>query len=119
MKHIFVYGSLKEGKYNFGRFGPTKVIQKDVKINGFSLYNLGPYPCIVETGNPENFVIGEIHEVSEGNYSSIARMEFGAGYYDKELKFNEITATVFPMKINDLKLYVQDYKNRVVENGIW
>jgi gamma-glutamylcyclotransferase (GGCT)/AIG2-like uncharacterized protein YtfP len=115
MKNIFVYGSLKEGEYNFGRFGETNVLQKNVKINGFLLYSLGPYPCVVKTNNPEDFVIGEIHEVSEGNYNNIARMEFGAGYYSEELKFGEISATIFPMKNNNLGYY----KAKLIPEGIW
>jgi gamma-glutamylcyclotransferase (GGCT)/AIG2-like uncharacterized protein YtfP len=115
MKFIFVYGSLKQGQYNFGRFGETKVIKQNVKINKFSLYDLGPFPCVVETGDSEDFVIGEIHEVSDSIYNSISRMEFGAGYYSKELTFGEISATVFLMEAENLNRY----GGKLIESGVW
>lgn len=116
MHKIFVYGSLKEGQYNFGRFGETKVLKKNIRINGFALYSLGPYPCIIKTNNPQNFVIGEIHEVSDNNYGNIYRMEIGAGYYAEEFNLDEFSnVTVFPMNQSNLKYY----GGKLIENGIW
>ena len=74
-KYGLFYGSLRKGHYNFGRFNQKYI--KTLSLKGYDLYDLGPYPAIVEG---EGAVVVELHELDESSDSSIRRMELGAGY---------------------------------------
>jgi gamma-glutamylcyclotransferase (GGCT)/AIG2-like uncharacterized protein YtfP len=78
---LFMYGSLKEGFYNFDRFGGQRVIQKGVRISGFTMLNLGSYPGAIRwDGVGPNGIVGEIHEFTPAAFEGVERMEIGAGY---------------------------------------
>jgi len=96
-KHVAVFGSLREGEYNFERYGVTNVLARTV-ISGYKMYDLGPFPAIVESEIPEDKITVELHEVSEENYDSITWMEVGAGYTPKTITINNIEATIYTMK---------------------
>lgn len=114
---IGVYGSLRKGEYNFERFveayGTTniKVLSEGVVIEGYNLYNLGPYPAITKGDN--NLTI-DVLSVSENVYNSIRAMELGAGYNEESIKIP---------RYNDVKIYTFKEgsfpKERLVESGNW
>lgn len=83
MKKIAVYGSLREGEYNFNRFKDwfpsIKVIGQE-RVSGFVLFSLGSYPGIRFTGNPEDSVVFDFLEVPDECYTQITLMEIGANY---------------------------------------
>ena len=79
----FVYGSFRKGHYNHVRFGFTDnvLFVNSAVLCGAQMYDLGDYPCIVLTHNPEHKVIGEIYEFcSESLEQRICHIEIGAGY---------------------------------------
>lgn len=95
---LFVYGSLKRGFFNHGRFGFSDVakfigpaVARDRAL--LQLRNL-PYPHAVE--EPEQEVVGEVYELDdEYALRNISRMERGAGYYAKETMV-ECGESIFP-----------------------
>lgn len=115
MKYIVVYGSLKLGKYNYKRF-PSQEYIKDYQLDGYELYNLGPYPAIC-TGKGK--VKAEIHSVSDEDYLRIRRMEHGAGYSESKLRINlnksEVEASIFPMGHEVL----HQFNPKKIESGEW
>lgn len=76
---IFVYGSLREGEYNHDRFPLGDKIADGV-IHGACMYDLGYYPCIVQSDDLSNRVWGEVYEPSLESSKAIENMEYGAGY---------------------------------------
>ncbi len=79
MTKLFVYGSLKKGKFNHTRydFHKSKFLGGD-KVQDFALVQKHPYPfCIEEKGC---VVIGEVYEVNDEVMEGLDRMEKGAGY---------------------------------------
>lgn len=98
MPHIAVYGTLRKGHYNHDRF-PMQFqtgIKNPVQIEGYKLYDLGPYPCVVYTGNPEDVTTFEIYQVTQRTKDIIDAMEFGAGYDEKRQPItNEVMASIY------------------------
>lgn len=111
MKHCLFYGSLKSNHYNFGRFSGQKLIKSDIKLEGYEMFNLGAYPCIVEG---KGTVTAELQEVSDEAYANIQRMEAGAGYSRKEIDIDGVKATLFIMN----KEEIGDWAKKV-ESGNW
>lgn len=123
---ILSYGTLRStnpgGKdyktYNFNRFGGQKYL-KTLKISGFEMFSLGPYPTISE-GNGE--IVVELHSVDNENHAfdSIKMMESGAGYKEKQVnvEYNgeNVTATIFYYPRARL---TEQVLNQKIESGDW
>ena len=92
MPHIAAYGTLRVGHHNFSRFN-LNAIEQNVVIKGFDLYDLGPYPCIVE--QPDGEITVDILECSEHTLTGIRRMEVGAGYNYKKVDINGIECEIY------------------------
>jgi gamma-glutamylcyclotransferase (GGCT)/AIG2-like uncharacterized protein YtfP len=92
MKHIAAYGTLRVGHFNFSRFSLTP-IKQNVEIKGFDLYDLGPYPCVVE--NPDGQITVDILQCSEHTLQGIRRMEVGAGYEYKKINIGGIECEIY------------------------
>jgi gamma-glutamylcyclotransferase (GGCT)/AIG2-like uncharacterized protein YtfP len=84
MPKLAVYGTLRKGQYNFNRFDLTYL--KTETIQGWDLYDLGPYPCAVPG---EGILTVEIMECDEYNYQIIKGMELGAGYKEAEVQIDK------------------------------
>lgn len=82
MKKILVYGSLREGMYNYDFFHRMFGIAKEFTdvIKGFELYSLGAYPGIKQTDNLDDEVIVDCLHLSPNAYRQIRAMELGANY---------------------------------------
>lgn len=68
---VFVYGTLKRGHRNHHLLKDSK-FECQAEIKGFELYDLGPYPAVIESGDLEDRVKGEIFEIDE---SALARLD--------------------------------------------
>jgi gamma-glutamylcyclotransferase (GGCT)/AIG2-like uncharacterized protein YtfP len=125
--YILVYGTLRRGDqntsrdkvYNFNRFGGQKYIET-LRLKGFSLYSLGPYPCVVEDKSGEITI--ELHEIENESLNYIDSMESGAGYdkqiveiKSKELK-NKVFAGIYYYHSEDLPTRI---KNNMIKSGDW
>jgi gamma-glutamylcyclotransferase (GGCT)/AIG2-like uncharacterized protein YtfP len=115
MKKVLVYGSLREGMYNFKRvlnfFGESSIKKIDsVTLKGFNIFDLGHYPGLNKSENEKDTVVFDLMEVSDKAFEFIERMELGAGY---SKHYNEE---------HDAYYYVYDYKldiNSKVKSGDW
>ena len=104
--YALFYGSLRakpEGAkqfYNFGRFGKgTQVYINTLTLEGYELYDLGPYPAVCEG---EGSIVVELHRVDSLAFSLIGRMEKGAGYFEKKVKVDDAEASIYLMLKEDL-----------------
>lgn len=77
-RYIAAYGTLRKGHYNHNRFDVTYI--GTTTVEGFQLWDLGPYPCVVRTDSNEDVLTVDILEVDEENYKYITGMEIGARY---------------------------------------
>lgn len=85
MKRLFVYGTLKKGRYNHERFGMDHAtFVRIATINGYSMYTNGIYPAAVK-GKDSDSIVGEVYDVPDELYDRIERMETYAGYTVDEL----------------------------------
>lgn len=118
---VFVYGSLREGEYNNGRFGPQKNLGLYTSPTGYVLINLGAYPAMVQTRNPHTRVVGEIHEITPDMLPWFDRMEYGAGYHRVVEEFDPVGGQEGPPVMADV--YVQPYahwmKDKIIPSGDW
>ena len=116
MNYILCYGTLRfneDGKpdYNYNRFGGQKFI-KEFALEGFQMFSLGSFPCVVPTYNKEDKITVELHSVENSAFERINGMEEGAGYRRLEVLINGITATIY--------YYPSNPKGaKFIENGDW
>lgn len=100
MPLIAVYGTLRKGSYNNKRF-PMEFLM-DKTITGYQMYDLGPYPMIVKTGNTSDAIKTEIYHVTTRTKEVIDAMEFGAGYI-------EITENIGSVLPHEVSIYAYDH----------
>lgn len=96
-KKIFVYGSLREGFFNYDKYLKGKVSNPTLAMIKGKLYHLSHkgYPALLEG---EDEVIGEIMELRDF-YKDMIPMDQMEGYYSAEDKtLNEYTRTVMTVK---------------------
>lgn len=101
-KRIAVYGSLREGEYNFERIkeyyglSSIKTLANDIEIEGYDLFDLGMYPAISEG---KGKLIIDVLSVNDQAATFIERMELGAGYNISTVRvprYGEITIYTYP-----------------------
>lgn len=92
MPHIAAYGTLRVGNYNFNRFNLIP-IKENVLLEGYELYDLGPYPCIIKKEG--STIVIDILECSETTLDSIRRMEIGAGYKCETIVVNDLECEIY------------------------
>lgn len=111
-KILAFYGSLRQGMYNFEAFSKSydmKVLRRNLRIGGYTMYDLGYYPCITEGGQS---IVVDLVEVTQECFEHIDQMERGAGYTPK------------PISIGDYgECYIYVYRRkpntRLVHDGDW
>lgn len=113
-KLIALYGSLRKGEYNCKRFqnyfpGEFNYLRTET-IKGFDLFDLGSYPGIKESKDPNKELVIDIFEAGEECYRSINAMELGANYTNHTIKIGEDICTIYLYNGNPTKL---------VESGDW
>jgi len=112
-KKLLVYGSLREGEYNYERFN-CKTVKTGIPLEGFILVDRGPYPYAVpkDKGYKNTTIIVDIIDVDERTAKSIEYMEIAAGY-------RKINVT---LDGENYPMYVYNYYpdgGPVVESGDW
>lgn len=91
-RFLFVYGSLRQGEYNYHRirdmFGEKSLVPLAYTyISSAKIYDLGDYPVVL-TSDYANKVYGNIMYVDELAATAIRDMELGAGFkIDKTLSW--------------------------------
>lgn len=110
-KQIAVYGSLREGEYNFNAFPDAKKV-KQSRVEGFKLYSLGAYPGAIKSESEEDTMVVDIIEVGEASYERIRAMELGAGYTEESV---DIEGEEYPIYVYRR----QPREENLVESGDW
>jgi gamma-glutamylcyclotransferase (GGCT)/AIG2-like uncharacterized protein YtfP len=98
MGKVFIYGSLKRGHFNNKRwkFDERTRFLGEGSIFGFQMYNLGDFPCIVPTGDPDHVIHGEVFEFQdEGLEEQIRHFEQNYGYVEIEVEVNGLIVKTF------------------------
>ncbi len=118
-KKIFVYGSLREGFFNYDKYLSGRVSTPTLGVVKGKLYHLSDkgYPALLDG---EDEVIGEIMEMKDF-YKDIVPMDEMEGYLSAEdTSLNEYTRTV--MTVKNLKtnleesVYVYKYEHYTQED---
>ena len=107
-KKIFVYGSLREGFFNFDKYLKGKVSSNTLAVVKGKLYHLSHkgYPALL---HGEDEVIGEIMEMKDF-YRDIVPMDEMEGYLSSEdTSLNEYTRTVMKVKNLETNQYEECY----------
>ncbi len=99
--NILAYGTLREGDYNYARmqnyFGKDSIKKiGEIILPNYKMYNLGSYPCIVESDDENDKVVFDKLEVSDECFNAIRSMELGAGYTEKQIN----------LQLDDYRLYI-------------
>jgi len=121
--HIAAYGTLREGHYNYDRYKdkadqlPNRTFQKvnEGIVEGYQLWDLGPYPYIVKTGDRDDKIIVDVIETDLNTLQSISMMEIGAGYNVEEVNVNgtDCLIYVYPRTVtNSKQIESGDYNNK-------
>lgn len=84
-----VYGTLREGEYNYNALLKDKRCLDTIRVKGLRMYSLGMFPCVVATNNDKDAVVMEVYELDdnkdEETINFITNMEIGAGYVTKNV----------------------------------
>ena len=97
--NLFVYGSLREGFFNYNKYLDGKVIEKkDAKLENMKLYHL-PYKGYPALTYGEDTVFGEIMVLGEKHYdetmNAIDKME---GFISEKNPENEYHKVIFEVE---------------------
>lgn len=109
---IFVYGSLRQGLYNFPiieQSTASKFIAYGI-LEGYRMYSLGSYPAIHEHEGMR--IYGEIWKVNDRVFNYIDRMEHSAGYGSLVREIQTSRG-----KINALFYFKEKSQNHIYING--
>ncbi len=68
---FFVYGTLRAGESNATLLRGAIARSRDAKLCGAQMFDLGPYPMIIESDNGE--VWGELVEIETAKYDAILK----------------------------------------------
>jgi gamma-glutamylcyclotransferase (GGCT)/AIG2-like uncharacterized protein YtfP len=84
------YGSLRKGMGNYLIYQHGLTYLYSIRLKGFKLFSMGPYPCAVETGSPTDSVLAEVFKITDSKIeNSIHQMELRVGYYFKDVIVNK------------------------------
>lgn len=122
--NLFVYGSLREGFFNYNKYLDKKVVVKyDAILNGMKLYHMPykGYPAITP-GN--DTILGEIMVINEDVYDeTVKAMDEMEGFISEnnpENEYHKVVLEVENLQTNEKeKCFVYFYnkdKDKVFEN---
>ena len=97
-QYIFAYGTLRRHQRNYYEFDLDKKLTYiyTAVLRGYKMYDLGGYPCIVESGNNNDKVVGDLFKVKDQSaVEAVRKLELNAGYIEKEIEMNDYKAITF------------------------
>jgi gamma-glutamylcyclotransferase (GGCT)/AIG2-like uncharacterized protein YtfP len=80
---VFVYGTLKRGMANHAQLAGTPCLGT-AQLQGFSLYDLGPFPMAIASGDPQHRLQGELYAVSPQLLEQLDRFEGAPRLYQRQ-----------------------------------
>jgi gamma-glutamylcyclotransferase (GGCT)/AIG2-like uncharacterized protein YtfP len=95
MTKIACYGTLKQGHYNHKYFARHLTLISEQEIEGFQMFNLGHYPCVVRTNNPEDKITVQLMDCDKQGFDKITEMELNAGYVIEKVMIGDTIANIF------------------------
>lgn len=110
---LFVYGTLMRNHALHSNLGKAKFVSEEV-LEGFEMHDLGAYPCILNTGNSEDKVYGEVYNIQAPQLRALDCVE-GVPYLFKRIKVD----------INGEDVYAYEYSSRLgkpnnrIPSGKW
>ncbi len=110
---VFVYGTLLAGETNHHYLARARLVGEARTPAIFELYDLGPYPGLVERG--EHAVVGELYEVDEATLAALDRLEDHPQFYRRVnvVLDNGTTAETYVLRLD------QVLGHPVIPSGSW
>jgi gamma-glutamylcyclotransferase (GGCT)/AIG2-like uncharacterized protein YtfP len=111
---IAFYETLRKG---FGFHEELKANLKFIgicELKGYSMYDLGTYPCLIYSGEPSEMVLVEVYEVlTKQALNMIDDLERAAGYHLEEIYIDDERFGIYvfkEIKFGKLKVISGDWK---------
>ena len=83
---VFVYGSLKEGKYNHNRLKGSEKVGKATTVDKWAMIGEDlPFPYCIEEYDKGYNVVGEVYEVTVPIMKKLDSLEGYPNFYDKKI----------------------------------
>lgn len=108
MNKVLVYGTLRTG-------GDTPT----VTIYGYKMFDLGWYPGVVYSGNVDDTIVCELHEVGDDTLQQLDAFE---GYYKDDLDNSLYLRRNYGLIVTECELYVYNRQVRDhprIPSGDW
>ncbi len=99
MKKVFVYGTLMSGERASDMLDRGSFLG-EYTLNGYTTYDLGPFPGIKE--DKEGEVLGELYDIPDSLIQSLDSYEGEGGLYKRTL----VTVRNAQSVVNDVFVYV-------------
>ena len=80
---VFVYGSLKRGEPNHHWIAAGTYLG-EAQLPGARLYDLGPFPMAVASGDPTDTIAGELYAVTPAVLAALDRFEGVPRLYERQ-----------------------------------
>ncbi|MEB3173316.1 MAG: gamma-glutamylcyclotransferase family protein [Cyanobacteriota bacterium] len=80
---VFVYGSLKRGMANHRQIS-TCCYRGEAQLMGLALYDLGPFPMAIASGDPVDLLSGELYAASAAELQALDRFEGAPRLYTRQ-----------------------------------
>ena len=80
---VFVYGTLMRGMANHRQLAGL-ACQGTAELAGFALYDLGPFPMAIASGDPQQRLHGELYAVAPAQLQTLDRFEGAPRLYQRQ-----------------------------------
>jgi gamma-glutamylcyclotransferase (GGCT)/AIG2-like uncharacterized protein YtfP len=80
---LFVYGTLMRGMANHRQLAGL-ACQGTAELAGFVLYDLGPFPMAIASGNPQQRLHGELYAMPPAQLQALDRFEGAPRLYQRQ-----------------------------------
>jgi gamma-glutamylcyclotransferase (GGCT)/AIG2-like uncharacterized protein YtfP len=80
---LFVYGTLMRGMANHRQLAGL-ACQGTAELAGFALYDLGPFPMAIASGDPQQRLHGELYAVPPAQLQALDRFEGAPRLYQRK-----------------------------------
>lgn len=109
------YGSLRKGMYNYEHFKLGLTYHKTVEVEGFRLFSLGSFPCVIRTEDPKDKLTVDLFTATPDTAHRIDRMERGASYDYEEITVDDTNYGIYTWDISTMGRLT----DRRVPGGDW
>lgn len=80
---VFVYGTLKRGQPNHHQLAGSHFCG-EAELPGLALYDLGPFPMAIASGDPSHCLQGELYAVHDTQLAALDRFEGAPRLYQRQ-----------------------------------